>query len=122
MSPALVWSNRYCMSQLPVSASDQSLDDSILGIFSSFNNHNLQYTVEPLMSGHPDKRPIPPEKSMVNVYLKIDVLIFTPDERPPLLKNHLSGAKEVTLQEGFHCNNNNVHWLENMLPSGNCPY
>ena len=38
-----------------------------------------------------------------NVNLNINVLISTPDERPPLLKGHFSGAKGVASQERFHC-------------------
>ena len=60
-------------------------------------------TVEPLLRGHPDERPTPLERSLDNVNLNINVLISTPDERPPLLKGHISGAKGVTSQEGFHC-------------------
>ena len=30
-------------------------------------------------------------------------MISTPDERPPLLKGHISDAKGVASQEGFHC-------------------
>ena len=68
-------------------------------------NPGLGYnTVEPLLRGHPDERPSPLERPLDNVNLNINVLIFTPDERPPLLKGHLSGAKGVASQEGFHCN------------------
>ena len=51
------------------------------------------YTVEPLLRGHPDERPPPLERPLDNVNLNINVLIFTPDERPPLLKGHFSNAK-----------------------------
>ena len=61
------------------------------------------YTVEPLLRGHPDERPPPLERPLDNVNLNINVLISTPDERPPLLKGHFSGAKGVASQEGFHC-------------------
>ena len=54
-------------------------------------------TVEPFLRGHPDERPL----DYVN--LNINVLISTPDERPPVLKGHFSSAKEVASQEGFHC-------------------
>ena len=37
------------------------------------------------------------------VNLNINVLISTPDERPPLLKGWFSDAKRVASQEGFHC-------------------
>ena len=60
-------------------------------------------TVEPLLRGHPDERPTPLERPLDNVNLNIKVLISTPDERPPLLKGHISGAKRVASQEGFHC-------------------
>ena len=55
--------------------------------------------VEPLLSGHPDERPHPLERPLDNVILNINVLISTPDKRPPLF----SGAKGVASQEGFHC-------------------
>ena len=61
---------------------------------------SYEYTMEPLLRGHPDERPTP----LDNVNLNINVLIATPDERPPLLKGHISGAKGVASQEGFHCN------------------
>ena len=62
-----------------------------------------QSTVEPLLRGHPDERPAPLERTLDNVNLNINVLISTPDERPPLLKGHFSDAKVVASQEGFHC-------------------
>ena len=61
------------------------------------------YTVEPLLRGHPDERPLPLERPLDNVNLNINVLIITPDQRPPLLKGHFSYAKGVASQEGFHC-------------------
>ena len=64
---------------------------------------NTINTVEPLLRGHPDERPPPLERPPDNVNLNINVLISTPDERPPLLKGHFSGAKGVASQEGFHC-------------------
>ena len=60
-------------------------------------------TVEPLLRGHPDERPTPLERPHDTVNLNINVLIFTPDKRPPLLKGHFSGANGVASQEGFHC-------------------
>ena len=51
----------------------------------------------------PLERPYPLERPLDNVKLNIDVLIFTPEERPSLLKGHISGAKGVASQEGFHC-------------------
>ena len=62
------------------------------------------FTVEPLLWGHPEERPAPLERPLYNVNLNIDVLIPTPDKKPPLFKGHFSGIKEVALQEGFHCN------------------
>ena len=55
-------------------------------------------------SGTPFERPPPLEGPLNNVDLNINILIFTPDERPHLLKGHFSGAKWVASQEGFHCN------------------
>ena len=60
-------------------------------------------TVEPLLRGHPDKRPVPLKRPLDNVNLNINALIYTPGKRPPLLKGHFSGAKGVASQEGFHC-------------------
>ena len=59
--------------------------------------------VEPLLRGHPDERPPPLERPLDNVNLYINVLISTPDERPPFLKGHFSDAKGVASQEGFLC-------------------
>ena len=61
------------------------------------------YTLEPLLRGHPDESSPPLERPLDNVNLNINVLIFTLDERPSLLKGHFSDAKGVTSQEGFHC-------------------
>ena len=58
-------------------------------------------TVEPLLRSNSDKRPTPLERPHDNVNLNIYVLISTPDERPPLLKGHISDTKEVALQEGL---------------------
>ena len=63
----------------------------------------ISTTVETLLRGHPDERPTPLERPLDNVNLNIDVLISTPDERPPLMKGHFSDAKGVASQEGFHC-------------------
>ena len=49
----------------------------------------MTHTVEPLLRGHPDERPSPPERP---VNLNINVLISSPDERPPLLKGDFSDA------------------------------
>ena len=59
--------------------------------------------VEPLLRGHPDERSTPLERPLDKKNLNINVLISTPDKRPPLLKGHISAAKWVALQEGFHC-------------------
>ena len=61
------------------------------------------YTVEPLLRGHPEERPPPLERPLDIVNLNINVLISTPDERPPLLKGHFSVEKGVASQEGFYC-------------------
>ena len=55
------------------------------------------------MRGHPDERLPSLERPLDTVNLNINVLISTPDERPPLLKGHFSGEKGVASQEGFHC-------------------
>ena len=60
-------------------------------------------TVEPLLWGHPDERPTPLKRPLDTGNLNINVLISTSDERPPLLKGHISAAKGVASQEGFHC-------------------
>ena len=49
------------------------------------------YTVEPLLRGHPDKRPSQLERPPDNVNLNINVLISTPDEGTFLMP------------KGFHC-------------------
>ena len=54
------------------------------------------------MRGHPDERPPPLERPLGNVNLNRNVLISTPDERPPLLKGHFSIAQGAASQEGFH--------------------
>ena len=64
--------------------------------------------MEPLLRGHPDKRTSPLERPLDNVNLNINVLISTPDERPPFLKGHFSDAKGVASQEGFHCIHINI--------------
>ena len=60
-------------------------------------------TVEPLLRADPVERPPPLERPLDNINLNTNVLISTPEERPPLLKGHFSGAKGVVSQEGFHC-------------------
>ena len=62
----------------------------------------MKYIVESLLRGHPDKRPIPLERPLVTVNLNIDILISTPDERPLILKGHISTVKGVASQKGFH--------------------
>ena len=59
-------------------------------------------TVEPLLRGHHDKRSTPLETPLDNVNLNINVMISTPDKRQPLLRGHISGAKGVDSQKGFH--------------------
>ena len=63
----------------------------------------MSITVEPLLRGHPDERPTPLERPLDNVNLNMNVLISTPDKRPPLFKGHFSVAKGVASQEGSHC-------------------
>ena len=58
-------------------------------------------TMEPPLRGQPDERPLPLERPLDNINLNINVLISTPDERPPLLKGHFSGDKGEASQEGF---------------------
>ena len=65
----------------------------------------MDYTVEPLLRGHPDERSPPLERPLDDVNLNMNILIFTP-ERPPLLKGHFSNAKVVASQEGFYCISN----------------
>ena len=67
-------------------------------IFSSEQDHirdmmRKSNTMEPLLRGQPDERPLPLERPLDNINLNINVLISTPDERPPLLKGHFSGDK-----------------------------
>ena len=54
-------------------------------------------------SATPFERQSPIERPLENVNLNINVLIFTPGERPPLLNGHISDAKGVASQEGFNC-------------------
>ena len=60
-------------------------------------------TVVTLFKGHPDKRPPSLVRPLDNAKLNINVLISTPNERPPSLKGHFSDAKGVASLEGFHC-------------------
>ena len=71
--------------------------------FSFFSEVFKSFTVEPLLRDHPFERPPPLERPLDNVNLNINVLISTPDERPPLLKGLFTDAKAVASQEGFHC-------------------
>ena len=71
--------------------------------FSDLGDFRYYNTLEPLLRGHPDERPSPLERPLDTVNLNINVLISTPDERPPLLKGHFSSSKGVASQEGFHC-------------------
>ena len=88
-----------------------------IGDFLSTWQRSLKYlcTVEPLLWGHPEERPTPLERPLDTVNININVLISTPDERPPLLKGHISAAKGVASQEGFHCteiiwSTSKIHW------------
>ena len=73
--------------------------------------------MEPLFRGHPDERPTSLERSLDNVlistpvFVLINVLISTPQERPLLLKGQFSVAKGVTSQEGCHC----ISWYHNNI-------
>ena len=66
-------------------------------------------TVEPLLRGHLEKRPTPLERPLDNINLNMNVLISTSDKRPPLLKGHISGTKEVASHGG------GVHSICNLL-------
>ena len=73
-------------------------------MISSVNNHcTCRSTVEPFLRGHSDERPTPLKRPLDIVNLSKNVLISSPDKRPPLLKGHISGPKGVAKQEGFHC-------------------
>ena len=50
-------------------------------------NQNLNQW-NPFLRGHPDERPTPLEITLDNVNLNVNLLISTPDKRPPLLKGH----------------------------------
>ena len=67
------------------------------------NDQFLCYNSGTPFRGHPDEMSPPLERPLDNVNLNINILISTPDERPPLLKGHFCGEKGVVLQEGFHC-------------------
>ena len=54
------------------------------------------------MRSHPNERSTPLERPLDTVNLNINVLISTPDERPPLLIGYFSGAEVVASQEGLH--------------------
>ena len=51
----------------------------------NFYEKKIRDTVEPLFRGHPDKRPTTLERPLDNVNPNINVLISTPDEKPPFL-------------------------------------
>ena len=59
-------------------------------------------TVESLLRGHPDKRLTPLERPHHYENLNINALT-SHDERPTVLKGHISSTKGMTSQEGFHC-------------------
>ena len=52
------------------------------------------------MIGHPDERPAPLETPLDNINLNINVLISTPDEKPPLLKGHFLMRKGCPHKRG----------------------
>ena len=73
-------------------------------ISSYINSHKMVcyiYTGEPLLRGHPYERSPLLERPLDNVNFN-NILISTPDERPPLLKGHFSDEKRMASQEGFH--------------------
>ena len=75
-------------------------------MLTTINQHKYHLhlcTVEPLLRGHPDERPTSLERPLDSINLNINVLISTPDERPPLLKGHFPDAKGMASQEGFYC-------------------
>ena len=78
----------------------------------------LYCTLEPLLRGHHNERPTTLEIQLDNVNQNINVLISTPDKRPPCLKGHFSGAKWVASQEGFHCNQFDIFCYEKMMGWG----
>ena len=89
--------------------SDESLLKPEIEISSNLSNYIFKVsTVEPLLRGHPDERPPPLERPLANINLNINVLISTPDKRPPLF----SDAKGVASQEGFHCIKGILNYFE----------
>ena len=46
---------------------------------------------------------IPSTKATSQSELNMKVFIISPEERPPILKGYISGAKWVASQEGFYC-------------------
>ena len=48
------------------------------------------------LRGIPEKKPTPLEMTREEVNINLGILISTPDERPPLLKEQILGAKWVT--------------------------
>ena len=61
-----------------------------------------QYTVEPLLRGHPDERQYSLKRQHDIVNLNHIELITTPDERPPILRGHISDSNEVAPKGGSH--------------------
>ena len=53
--------------------------------------------MEPPLRGHPDDRPTLLERPFDNVNININVFIFTLNQRPSLLKGHISYAKDYFL-------------------------
>ena len=69
----------------------------------------MNLIVEPLLRGHSDLRPTPQKRPPVDVNLNINVSISTPYERSPLWSGHISSAKGVAFQEGFHYAKRNIY-------------
>ena len=59
------------------------------------------YTVEHLLRGHPDQRPNLLQRPLDNINLNKN-FISTSEERPTLLRGHISNTKGVSSQEVFH--------------------
>ena len=68
-----------------------------------YSYYIIIYILEPFLRGNPNKRPTLLERPFDTVNLDINVLISAPDERPPLLKEHFSGAKGVQLYRKQNC-------------------
>ena len=60
------------------------------------------------LKDHPELRPNPLERSLVDVNQNRKVLITTSDQRLSHLKGHFPCAKGLASQEGFHCTHSDV--------------